>query len=63
MGVSMVQYVLLKVSEESVMITRREPLDPPIDGLPPYLTSSLTCKKSELPHIINVLSAYVIETQ
>lgn len=60
---SMVQYVISKVGEETVMITRRQPLNPPIEGLPPYLTSTLTCKKSELSHIINALSAYVIETE
>ena len=59
----MVRYTISEVGGETIMLIREEPFDPPIDGLPPYMTSTLTCKKSELKHIINVLSAYVIETE
>ena len=59
----MVRYTISEVGEKTIMLTREEPFDPPIDGLPPYQTSTLTCKKSELNWIINVLSAYVIETE
>lgn len=59
----MVKYTITEVSPKTIMLTRHEPIDPPIDGLPPYQTSTLTCRKSELEWIINILSAYVIETK
>ena len=59
----MIQYKVSKVGEDTVMITRYEPFEKPIEGLPPHLTSTLTCKKSELSHLINVLSDYVSKTE
>ena len=58
----MIQYKVSKVGVDNIMITRYEPFEKPIEGLPPHLTSTLTCKVSELPHLINVLSDYVNET-
>ena len=59
----MIQYKVSKVGEDTIMITRYEPFEKPIEGLPPYLTSTLACKVSELPQLINVLSDYVNETK
>ena len=54
----MISFVVEKVGKESIMVTRHEPFDPPVQGLPPTLSSTITLKRSELSHLINILSDY-----
>ena len=58
----MIQFKVSKVGSDTIMVTRYEPINPPIEGLPPNYTSTLTCKKTELTQLINVLNDYVNET-
>lgn len=54
----MIKFTIKEYCENGVMITRHEPIDPPVPGLPPNHTSTITMKKSELNLLINMLSEY-----
>ena len=52
----------MEYAENAVMVTRHEPFDPPVEGLPPCNSSTIFLKKEELTHLINVLSDYAENT-
>ena len=54
----MIRYEIVKYAENKLMMTRFEPMDPPIQGIPPYHTSTIFFEESDIPNIINVLSDY-----
>jgi hypothetical protein len=55
----MISFTVDQYCEDGLMITRHETIEPPVQGLPPNYSSTLTMKKSELLHLINILQDYV----
>jgi len=55
----MISFTVHEYCEDGIMITRHEPIEPPVQGLSPNYTSTIKMKKSELTHLINILSDYV----
>ena len=60
---NVVKYEIMEYGEDMIMFTRKEPFPKPFPGVPPYMTSSITFRKSDIPDIINVLSEYHEQTE
>ena len=60
---NVVKYEIIEYGDDKIMFTRKEPFPKPFPGVPPYMTSSITFRKSDIPNIINVLSEYHEQTE
>ena len=60
---NVVKYEIIEYGDDKIMFTRKEPFPKPFPGVPPYMTSSITFNKSDIPDIINALSEYHEQTE